>query len=223
MGTVVGSSFRIRYARQDPNGSHFFFAVLQRGSDRRSVTRVLTADAQLAADFATGDAETVRTLYDTYGRLVYAVAYKVLGDAGLAEDATQQTFLQAWRASDSFDPQRPMGPWLATIARRAAIDVFRRSRRHETYDELDSAHPALVTSPPSAEQIYETWEVRRAVDSLPPDDRELVRLQYFSGLSHTEIAERLDIPLGTVKSRTFRAHRRLLGKLGHLRGTLEPS
>lgn len=182
---------------------------------------MVTADAQLAAGFADGDADAVRQVYETYGRLVHSVAYRVLGDAGLAEDATQQTFLQAWRASGSFDPHRPIGPWLATIARRVAIDVHRRTRREQTYDELDATHPALISSPPSAEQIYETWEVRRAVDSLPADDRELMRLQYFAGLSHTEIAERLKIPLGTVKSRTFRAHKRLLEKLGHLRGTVE--
>lgn len=182
-----------------------------------SFTRVATGDAGLAAEFATGDPESVRAVYALYGRLVYSVAYKVLGDAGLAEDATQQTFLQAWRAADKYDPSRALGPWLATIARRVAIDVYRQSRRHQAYGDLDESDPALVSAPPSVEQIYEVWEVRRAVDTLPPDERELVRLQHFSGLSHTEIAERLELPVGTVKSRTHRAHRRLVGLLGHLR------
>ena len=154
---------------------------------------------------------------ETYGRLVYSVAFKVLGDVGLAEDATQQTFVQAWRAADSYDPTRALGPWLASIARRAAIDVYRRTRRHQTTYGLDSVDAALASPPPSAEQIYEVWEVRRAIDALPADDRELVRLQHFLGLSHAEIADRLDIPLGTVKSRTFRVHRRLVGMLSHLR------
>jgi RNA polymerase sigma-70 factor (ECF subfamily) len=160
----------------------------------------------------------VRAVYQAYGRLVYSVAFKVLGDVGLAEDATQQTFVQAWRAADSYDPTRALGPWLASIARRAAIDVYRRTRRHQTTYGLDSVDAALVSPPPSAEQIYEVWEVRRAIDALPADDRELVRLQHFLGLSHAEIADRLDIPIGTVKSRTFRVHRRLVGMLGHLRG-----
>jgi RNA polymerase sigma-70 factor (ECF subfamily) len=175
-------------------------------------------DAQLAAGFATGDPDTVRSVYRAYGRLVYSVAYKVLGDAGLAEDATQQTFLQAWRASGRFDASREFAPWLATLARRVAIDIYRQSRRHYEQTNIEAAEGVLVTAPPSAERIYETWEVRRAVDALPEDEQQLVRLQHFSGLTHTEIAARLDIPLGTVKSRTHRAHRRLLGMLGHLRG-----
>jgi RNA polymerase sigma-70 factor (ECF subfamily) len=183
---------------------------------RGSVTPVV-GDAELAAQFAAGDPDTVRIVYETYSRLVYSVAFKVLGDVTLAEDATQQTFLQAWRSASSFDPARALGPWLAAIARRAAIDVYRRTRRHPMQYGLDSADPALVTPPPSAEQIYEVWEVRRAIDTLPADDRELVRLQHFLGLSHAEIADRLKIPVGTVKSRTFRVHRRLLGLLGHLR------
>jgi RNA polymerase sigma factor (sigma-70 family) len=183
------------------------------------VTTVVMGDAQLAADFATGDPETVRAVYATYGRLVYSVAYKVLGDAGLAEDAAQQTFVQAWRSCDRFDPQRAFGPWLATIARRVAIDVYRAGRRHQTSGTLESAAAAaqLVTPPPSAEQIYAVWEVRRAVDSLPADEQQLVRLQHFAGLTHTEIAQQLDLPVGTVKSRTHRAHRRLAGLLEHLR------
>jgi RNA polymerase sigma factor (sigma-70 family) len=182
------------------------------------VTTVVTGDAQLAARFADGDPDTVRAVYQSYGRLVYAVAYKVLGDAGLAEDATQQTFVQAWRSSDRFDPTRDFEPWLATIARRVAIDVYRQSRRHRGHSSIESAESALVTPPPSAERIYDVWEVRRAVDALPTDEQELVRLQHFAGLSQREIAQRLDIPVGTVKSRTHRAHHRLLGMLGHLRG-----
>jgi RNA polymerase sigma factor (sigma-70 family) len=74
-----------------------------------------------------------------------------------------------------------------------------------------------VTLPPSEEQIYDLIEVRRALDKLPDHDRELIRLQHYDDLSHTEIASQLAIPIGTVKSRSFRAHRRLAGLLGHLR------
>jgi RNA polymerase sigma factor (sigma-70 family) len=176
-------------------------------------------DAEMAAEFAAGNADAVRAVYQSYGRLVYSVAFKVLGDASLAEDATQQTFLQAWRAAASYDPARALGPWLATIARRAAIDVYRNSRRHEAHSGLESAETTLASPPPSLDELYEIWEVRRAVDSLPAEDREVVRLQHFAGMSHAEISERLQIPLGTVKSRTFRAHRRLVNLLAHLRGS----
>ena len=183
-----------------------------------SVTTVALDDAELASWFASGDADSVRVVYQTYGRLVFAIAYRVLGDTGLAEDATQQTFVQAWRAAGSYDPSRALGAWLTTIARRVAIDVHRRERRHRNLDNIDTSHSAsLVTLPPSAEQIHDVAEVRRALDKLPTTERDLIRMQHFDELSHAEIADKLEIPLGTVKSRTFRAHRRLAGILSDLR------
>jgi len=183
-----------------------------------SVTTVGVDDAQLASWFASGDADSVRVVYQTYGRLVFAIAYRVLGDTGLAEDATQQTFVQAWRAARSYDPSRALGAWLTTIAKRVAIDVHRRERRHRDLDNIDTSQSAtLVTLPPSAEQIHDVAEVRRALDELPTPERDLIRMQHFDELSHAEIADKLEIPLGTVKSRTFRAHRRLAGILSDLR------
>lgn len=187
------------------------------------MSTVAMDDAALAAQFASGDAASVRVVYQMYGRLVYSVAYKVLGDVGLAEDATQQTFVQAWRAAPTYDPSRALGAWLTTIARRVAIDVHRRERRHRHLASLDSSDPALVTLPPSEEQVYELLELRRALDKLPDHDRELIRLQHYDELSHTEIASHLEIPVGTVKSRSFRAHRRLAGLLGHLRADPDDS
>jgi len=174
-------------------------------------------DVDLAARFASGDAGTIRVVYQLYGRLVYSIAYRTLGDVGLAEDATQQTFVQAWRAATTYDPSRALGAWLTTIARRVAIDVYRRERRHRNLESINSSDSALVTLPPSADQIYDVLEVRQALQELPDHDRELIRLQHYDELTHTEIATRLAIPLGTVKSRSFRAHRRLAGLLGHLR------
>lgn len=191
-----------------------------------SVATVVTDDSGLAARFAAGDPETIRVIYQRYGRLVYSVAYKILGDAGLAEDATQQTFLQAWRAAKSYDPSRALGAWLTGIARRAAIDAYRRNRRHRgvvPLDRADSSDPALATTPPSAEQISDVWEVRQALDKLPDHERELIRLQHYAELTHAEIADELALPLGTVKSRSFRAHRRLAGLLGHLSPKSSPS
>jgi RNA polymerase sigma-70 factor (ECF subfamily) len=181
----------------------------------------LSGEAELAVRFAAGEPDSVGDAYRAYGRLVYAVAYRVLGDASLAEDATQQTFVQAWQNAATFDSSRTLGPWLATIAGRAAIDTYRRNRRHRqarNVDDLDIDDPGLASLPPSAEGIYDAWQVRRALDTLPDHDRELIRLQHYRELTHTEIAEHLALPLGTVKSRSYRAHRRLAGLLGHLRG-----
>jgi RNA polymerase sigma-70 factor (ECF subfamily) len=182
-----------------------------------SVAVVAIDDPGLAARFAAGDPDTIRVLYQSYGRLVHAVAYKVLGDVGLAEDATQQTFVQAWRAAASYDPTRALGAWLATIARRVAIDVYRRERRHRGVEAVDPSDPALVTAPPSVEQLYDVWEVREALGKLSDQERELIRMQHYGEFTHAEIARELEIPLGTVKSRSFRAHKRLAGLLGHLR------
>ncbi len=182
------------------------------------MTAVGLDDAELASRFATGDPDMVRVVYQTYGRLVFSISYKVLGDKGLAEDATQQTFVQAWRAARSYDPTRPLAAWITTIAKRVAIDVYRREKRHRNLENVDTAESStLVTLPPSVDQINDVAAVRRALDELPTQDRELMKMQHFDELSHAEIASELQIPLGTVKSRTFRAHRRLAGALAHLR------
>ena len=176
-------------------------------------------DRELRARFRQGDPDAVRDVYRSHGRLVYAVALRVLGDRGLAEEATQLTFVKAWRAAQSFDESRELGPWLAAIARRVAIDLYRREavRSADPIEAVPADDPALVATPQSAETIYDVWEVRQAVAQLPPDEQEVVRLQHLDGFTHTQIAEQLGIAAGTVKSRSFRAHKRLAGLLGHLR------
>ena len=182
-------------------------------------------DEAVVERFAQGDPDAVRQVYDTYGRLVFTIANRVLNNRPLAEEATQQAFLQAWRGAASFDSSREIGPWLATIARRVAIDVQRRESRRPTTN-LDAAiagetatatDAALITLPPSVEQTEAVWQVREAIDGLPPDEREVVRLQHLGQYTHTEIAARLNLPVGTVKSRSFRAHKLLALRLGHLR------
>jgi RNA polymerase sigma factor (sigma-70 family) len=174
---------------------------------------------RVTAQFRDGDPEAVRTIYRDYGRLVFAVAHRILRNRSLAEEATQRTFLQAWRAADSFDADRELGPWLASIARRAAIDVSRREavRAAEPLGSAPSGDPALISRPDSAQTIYEIWAVRQAVAELPAEEREVARLQHLGELTHVEIAERLGVPIATVKSRSFRAHQRLAALLGHLR------
>ena len=159
-------------------------------------------------------------MYRSYGRTVFAVAYRMLGDRSLAEEATQQTFVQAWKAAARFDSARELGPWLTTITRRVAIDVYRRESRRlaAPLESVAPDDPAVVTQPLGIDQLSDAWEVRRAVDDLPVDEHEVVRLQHVEGFTHAEIAERLGVPIGTVKSRSHRAHQRLAVRLGHLRG-----
>ncbi len=176
-------------------------------------------DRATAIGFRAGDPDAVRAVYRAYGGLVFAVAHRVLGDRALAEEASHQAFVQAWRAARSFDPSRELAPWLATIARRAAIDLHRREsvRSHRSIEDLDLAEVRVLTLPDGAERALEVGLVRDAVDELPPDERAVVRLQHLDGYTHTEIAARLGIPVGTVKSRSSRAHRRLAARLDYLR------
>ena len=186
---------------------------------------VIAADTDLAVALRSGDDAAVRELYDRYGGLVHTVALRIVGERGLAEEATQQTFLQAWRNSDRFDVGRDFAPWLATIARRSALDIVRRERRRPSspLDDADPADSALTTDGPDAADIEITWALRRAIESLSPEERPVVELQHLEGLTHTEIADRLGIAVGTVKSRSFRAHRRLAQRLAPFRDVAETS
>ena len=169
--------------------------------------------------FQRREPQAVRALYREYGRLVYAVAYRVLGRHDLAEDATQQTFVRAWQAADRLDVDRDPAPWLATIAKRAAIDIHRREARRpaSALDDVAADDGAVVTLPPELATLDAVWHVRRAIDALPPEEATIVRLQHLDGLTHAEISEKLEIPVGTVKSRSHRAHGKLANLLGHLR------
>jgi RNA polymerase sigma factor (sigma-70 family) len=178
-----------------------------------------TVDASVLEAFRRRESGAVRTLYREYGRLVYTVAHRVLGQHELAEEAAQQTFVRAWQAADRIDVDRDPAPWLATIAKRTAIDIYRREARRPTsaLSDASASDPAMVTLPPDVDTLDAVWHVRHAIDALPPDEAAIVRLQHLDGMTHTEISEQLGIALGTVKSRSHRAHRKLASLLGHLR------
>jgi RNA polymerase sigma factor (sigma-70 family) len=137
----------------------------------------------------------------------------MLPNRELAAKCVQEVFVKAWRASKSFDPRRELRPWLATITRRVAVDIYRREARTRSEPRADVDDTVV---PIAFERTWEAFEVRAALDQLPDDEREVVRLAHFEGLTHSEIAEKLRVPVGTVKSRSFRAHRRLAGMLSHL-------
>jgi RNA polymerase sigma-70 factor (ECF subfamily) len=170
-------------------------------------------DTELNARFRLGDETAVRAVYQRYGGAMFAVAMSMLRDRDLAADCVQQAFVRAWRASKSFDPGRQLRPWLATITRRVAVDIYRREARTRSEPRADVDDTVV---PISFERTWEAFEVRAALDQLPEDEREVVRLAHFEGLTHSEIADKLRVPVGTVKSRSFRAHRRLAGLLSHL-------
>ena len=171
-------------------------------------------DADLAAGFAAGDEAAVRAVYSRYAGPIVTVAMGTLGKRELADEVVQTTMLKAWRAAASFDPSRDLAPWLYAIARRTAIDVYRREARVAVPDELTDDRAGTVTL--SFERTWEAWEVRSALEHLTPDEREVVRLAHFLGMTHAEISEHLNVPLGTVKSRSNRAYKRLAALLAHV-------
>ena len=171
-------------------------------------------DLAIRQAFCAGDVSALGQVFDHFSRPVWSVAMGVLRNRQLADDATQETFIRAWRGADRFDPNRPLGPWLNTIARRTALDVLRRENRptrggHE--EEQD-----VVVHLPGIERAWETWEIKRALEQLPDEERSVIWLSHFHGMSHPQIAEHLGVPPGTVKSRSFRAHKRLAALLGHV-------
>ena len=169
--------------------------------------------ADLRVRFQSGDESTIRELYAQYGRQMFAVAMSALGDRQLAADCVQIAFVKAWQAAPRFDVTREFGPWLATITRRAAVDVHRRERRHH-HDAYDvTGADVAVADPNDPGKAWDMWRVRGAVDRLSPLLRDVVKLVYFDQLSHAEVADRLGIPVGTVKSRSFTAHRQLAALL----------
>ena len=168
-------------------------------------------DREVLERFRLGDEAAVKAVYDRFGGPVFALSMSILGEHGLAADATQQTFIKAWRAASTYDAERSFAPWIYAIARRTAIDLYRRRSRLVVSDDVD-----LPTFPPGLETVWEVFEVRAALDRLPDEERQVVKLSHFDGFTHVEIAERLDIPVGTVKSRSHRAHRRLVEMLKHV-------
>lgn len=170
---------------------------------------------RLMRRFREGDPDAVRDLYELYGRAVFAIATRALRDRGLAEEAVQLTFLQAWRAASRFEGDRDPRPWLYTITRRVCVDLYRRERRHVT--SVGDDEPEVVVLPVSFESLWETWQVRLALDELSDPEREVLAATHYLGLTQQEAARKLDIPIGTVKSRMHRAHRKLAGLLTHVR------
>lgn len=171
-------------------------------------------DRDLLDRFRTGDDGAVKAVYERFRGPVFAISMSVLHDHGLAADASQQTFMKAWQAASTYDPDRELGPWIYAIARRTAIDIYRKQVRSVVADDVDS-----VSLPPALDTIWEVFEVRAAIDRLSDEERQVIKMSHFEGLTHVEIAEQMDIPIGTVKSRSHRAHQRLLELLKHLEET----
>ncbi len=180
-----------------------------------------TLPAETRARFRDGDTNALAEVYDRYARAVWSVAMTVTRADHLAQEATQEAFIRAWNAAHSYDPERDLGPWLLTIARYTALDLLRRELR-STRGGHEAEQDGVVEAP-AMDRIWLSWAVQEALRQLADHEREIVRLSFYEDLSHAQIAERLSLPLGTVKSRSHRAHRRLAELLAHLREDPRPT
>jgi RNA polymerase sigma-70 factor, ECF subfamily len=153
------------------------------------------------------DADAFENLYDRYHAMVYGIALRVLGDAGSAEDVTQNVFLKIWSAPDAFRSGNLVG-WLARVARNRAIDVL-RSRKLRSENELSESIPDDATLEQTAMTRIDGQLARAAMNQLGDDQRSLLELGFFDGMTHDAIARKTGIPLGTVKTRIRSGLRRL--------------
>ena len=169
------------------------------------------SDDALVALVARSDEDALAELYDRLGGIAYGLAFRVLRDEALAEDAVLAAFLPLWRtAADAFVPQRAKAStWLLTLVHRRAVDVVRREQRRRT-EPLESApEPVDGSAEDSAWLRLERERVQGALQLLPDRQREAIELAYYGGFTQSELAERLGEPLGTIKSRMFSGLTRL--------------
>jgi RNA polymerase sigma-70 factor (ECF subfamily) len=176
------------------------------------VTSDIATDGELLSRVGTGDRAAFEELYRRFARPVLGLALRRLGDRGRAEDATQEAFASVWRSARSYDPARGSGaPWLYAVARNAIVDGLRKTP--EPVAEPPDTPSAGAGPPEQTEAGWVSWRVHRALEVLPDRERPMIELAYWGGLSQNEIAEFLQIPLGTVKTRTRSALSRLADAL----------
>ena len=157
-------------------------------------------DAFLLSAVGNGDEAAMATLFDRYSKIVYSVSLRVLRDTAAAEDVLQEIFLQIWRKPESFAPSRgSLAGWLAVVARNRSIDAIRR--RKPTDDVEDIALASSFNLAEESERTLMTERARGAMVRLPAEQRKVLEMAFFDGLTHSEIAELTGDPLGTVKTR----------------------
>src|SRR5215211_8838357 len=193
---------------------------------RRSSRFVMTqwadeiSDEQLMARLAGPGVEAaLSALYDRYSRTVFGVGLKILGERSLAEESVQEVFLKVWRSSSTFDSSRgSFSTWLYRVTRSCALDLYRkRASRVRQVSDGDLYIAATRDSSAGPQEVVDeswlSWRVSRALEMLDAPHREVIELAYFGGLSQREISVRTGMPLGTVKTRTASAFKKLRGEL----------
>lgn len=185
-----------------------------------------SVSGDLLGRLARRDASALVSAYDMFGRTVYAVAFRVVGLAADAEEAVQDAFKALWQNGEKLQKrQAKVLPWLITTSRRAAIDILRRRKSRIpsaagiAEEEIETENRVMADELTAGENLQRketAAKVREAVSSLPDEQKLMVRLAFFSGMTHQEISERLKVPLGTVKSRLRYGLQKLQQKIGEV-------
>lgn len=210
--------------RNRSNGYILPASTIQKAAvEASSVTKWSESDpglTELITKSAAGDEFAFAQLYDCTNRVIFGLAMRILGDSSAAEDVTMEVYLQVWRTASRYDCQRgSVTSWLVTLVRSRALDCLRsrKARRANLEEDVDEV-PNLSDSGPTPEvaslEAGRSRIVQKAMADLAPDQRQAIELAYFSGLSHSEMAEQTGLPLGTVKTRVrlgMMQLRRLLG------------
>ena len=190
-------------------------------SFRRATGKQLAAlaDEELMLRVREGDSTAFSMVYDRHSTAAYSLAYRMCGKRGAAEDVVQEAFLSLWRASARYDAQRgSVRTFILGIVHNRAIDALRRSTVHDSRrasDEgIEERFAAVERTEAEVARRDEAAEVRTALDELPVDQQKVIELAYFGGFTHSEIAEMIDTPLGTVKGRMRLGLEKLRASLG---------
>jgi RNA polymerase sigma-70 factor (ECF subfamily) len=173
------------------------------------------SDEALVALVARADEDALAELYDRHGRVAFGLALRVLRDRNLAEDAVQEAFLTMWRTAGRFVPERSKAStWILMLVHRRAVDTVRREARRAV-EPLEPGDEGSTeeTAQDEAWLSLERARVREALLTLPDPQREAIELAFYAGFTQSELAERLGVPLGTIKSRVFTGLARLREQL----------
>jgi RNA polymerase sigma-70 factor (ECF subfamily) len=173
-------------------------------TDTGQITRL--ADEELMGVVQEGDPRAFEALFDRHGGAAFSLAYRMTGNRVTAEDIVQESFLNVWRSRERYRPERgSVRTWLLGIVHNRGIDALRRNlvheRRRASAEGIEDRHEARELTDVEASRRIEAKAVRSALETLPSDQLRVVELAYFGGFTHTEIADMLDTPVGTVKGR----------------------
>jgi RNA polymerase sigma-70 factor (ECF subfamily) len=184
------------------------------GQDLRSL-----ADEDVMQLMRRGEARAFEVIYDRHSPAAFSLAYRMMGTRSGAEDVTQEAFLSMWRSGARYDRTRgSVRTWVLGIVHHRAIDALRRTtvhdRRRASDDGIEERFEARERTDVEAARREEAGTVRHALESLPADQSQVIELAYFGGFTHTEIADMLDAPVGTVKGRMRLGLKKMRAQLG---------